>query len=504
MVSRRLKKYKTNEYLLYKSAVQKMLRQEQEKEQVTDNNANFFSFFSHGIQEKNIHNDRELINKYREYSEISEVEEAIDMISNEAVVVDEDNAVKILIKEKSDLLEDYVLDYLRDEIIKSFDRVYDILHYNVDGEMLFRRWYIDGRLYLYVDYQDGVGILNIYYLDPMRIKKIKKDDGELFYRYSFKKTADEKNYKFIDIPVSHIIFIDSGMVGKEGLIIGPLNKCIRPISSLKMMENSLVIARMSRAPERFIFKIDTKNLAKPMAEQYMRSLARNYRNKFYIDGTTGEIRGDTSSLAVMENFWFSKQEGDGHEVDILRGTTPMSDISDINYFYRKAIKHLNVPVGRFEEQKAFNFSSRKDEIDREELDFFKFVKKQRKRGIKPMFDNLIKIDLMMRGVIGILDWKKIQTIIKYVYNNDNKFEENKKYQELQSIFDMYPQTKQIVEDGYEDIRWFYEKTFNYTPDEVDEAIKRRKINLMRLAEERQMRIELGLQPKDDYSEDKQY
>jgi hypothetical protein len=505
MVSRRSRDVRSGSYLTFRHSVERMLKDEQNKEYILDNGANFFSFFSNGVHEKNLHNSKELINKYREYAEITEVEHAIDIITNEAIVSDEDEPVKIKIKKESNIIEDYVLSYLRDETLASFDRVYNILNFSVEGEMLFRRWYVDARLYLYMDFEIGVGLKNVYWLDPLRIKKIKKEDGLLYYRYTFKKhDVREKAEKFVDIPVEFVLFIDSGMIGKEGLIIGPLNKAIRPISSLKMMENSLVISRMSRSPERFVFKIDTKNLDKNMGEQYMRNLMRQYRNRFYIDGTTGEIRGDTSSLALMENFWFSKQQGEGHEVDILRGSAPMSDISDISYFERKGIRSLNVPVSRFEEQKAFNFSSRKDEIDREELDFFKFIKKERKRSIRPIFNGLMKVDLIAQNKIGIEDWKRLVPLIQYDYNNDNKYEEHKKYQELMGIFDKYPQAKEIVEDGYQSLDWFYETVFNMTPDEVIKIKEERKSNLIRLANERHLKIKLGLIPKDDYNEDIKY
>jgi len=499
MASRRNRSVRSGDYLTQRHTIERMLKNEQEKEYVIDNGANFFSFFSNGVHEKNLHNDRELINKYREYSEITEVEQAIDIIVDEAIVSDDQDTVKIKIKKESSVIETYVLNYLRSEILFSYDKIYQKLNFNKEGEILFKRWYIDGRLYLYVDYDFGLGVINIYWLDPLRISKIKKDDGLLYYRYTFKKhDVRERVERFVDIPVEHVIFIDSGMLGKEGLIIGPLNKAIRPVSSLKMMENSMVISRMARSPERFVFKIDTKNLDKNMGEQYMRGLMRQYRNRFYIDGTTGEIRGDTSSLALMENFWFSKQQNEGHDVDILKGSTPMSDISDISYFERKALRSLNVPVSRFEEQKAFNFSSRKDEIDREELDFFKFIKRKRRRCIEPLFNELIKIDLITQNKIGIEDWNRVKPLISYVYNNDNKYEEHKKYQKLMSIFDKYPQAKDIIEDGYQDIDWFYDVVFDYTPDEIEKVKLKRKSNLIRLAAEKDMKMKIGLIPKDDY------
>lgn len=503
-VSRRTKSSRNNDYVTFRRSVERLLKTEQEKEYITDNGANFFSFFSNGVHEKNLHNSRELINKYREYAEITEVEEALDIITNEAIVTDDDRSVRLKIAKESAIIEDFVLDYLREEVLQSFEKIYEILNFDIDGDMLFRRWYVDGRLYLYVDFVAGIGIRNIFYLDPLRIKKVRKDDGLLYYRYTFKKHADQKVQKFIDIPIEFVVFIDSGMIGKEGLVIGPLNKAIRPVSSLKMMENSMVIARMARSPERFVFKVDTKNLDKAAGEQYLRSLMRQYRNRYYVDGTTGEIRGDTSSLAMMENFWFSKQNGEGHDVDILKGSIPMSDISDINYFYRKMVRSLNVPTSRFEEQKAFNFSSRKDEIDREELDFFKFIKGKRKRSIRPMFNELIKIDMIAQNKIGIKDWNNIKPLMTYLYNNDNKYEEHKKFQHLLTIFDTYPQAKQILEDGYQDIDWFYSVVFNYTPDEIDDIKNKRKSNLIRLAFERQEKIKLGLIDANDYNEMKQY
>jgi len=484
-----------------------LLSHENDSETIINNNSNFFSFFSSGIQEKTLHNEKELTQKYREYSEITDISNALDIISGEAVIYDEnidERVLNINIK-KIPYFNAKTRDLLEMEILESFDKIYNTLNFDVDGESLFRRWYIDAKLYLWVDFDDELseGLNSIYYLDPIRLSK-HKQGAEVYYRYTLQKDKDRKQYKFIDIPEKHIYYLSSGLIGKKGLTMGYLNKAIRPMSALKMMENSVMISVMSRAPERFKFKLYTSGMATPLAEQYMRSLARRYSNRFYIDGTTGEIRGDVSRMSVIENFYFGRdKQGEGHDVEAIKGTDPMTNIGLLEYYWDKAINSLNIDPSLLQNKNSFGFGAEKED-NKALKDLYKFISKLRRKSIKPLFMDLIKKDLILRNIITPDMWEYMNRYIQFKYNNDNKMEELKLEQKLTSMFEKYPQAKQMYLEGFMTIEDFYKIVYDLPEHKLDEVKSIRKSNLVNLASEKKLMVDLNLKDKDEFNDIGEY
>lgn len=393
-----------------------------------------------------IRTEAELVSKYREMAGHPDIELAVDDIINEAVVIDPKKEVVSL---NLDDLEQP--EKIKKMILEEFDTVLELLEFNQHAYEIFKKWYVDGRIYYHImidEKKPEEGIKELRYVDPRKIRKVKtqkkrkiaKDSnvilpvkGEEFYIYNengFGKMPSQPNYQDpttqgIKIAVDSVVNIASGLVNVKGdLVIGYLQKAIKPLNQLKAMEDSLVIYRISRAPERRIFYIDVGNLPKMKAEQYLRDVMTRFKNKVVYDAGTGEIRDDRKHMTMLEDFWLPRREGGkGTEITTLPGGQNLGQIDDIVYFQRKLYKALNVPISRLDPEQAFNFG-RATEVTRDEVKFAKFITRLRAR-FSEIFSKILEKQLILKGVITSEDWQEFKSNFKYEFSEDNHFAELK-------------------------------------------------------------------------------
>ena len=374
----------------------------------------------------------DLIQRYRRISQQSECDAAIEDIVNEGIVANQtDSAVQI------DLERIPYPDKIRRKIRSEFEEVLRLLNFGIKGHDIFRRWYIDGRVYYHkiIDTKNPrKGITELRLVDASKIKKVrevqkepdkktgvpmvKKVDEYFIYNDLGNGTGASQGIK---IAVDSITYVPSGLIdGNSGQVLSYLHKAIKPVNQLRMIEDAIVIYRISRAPERRIFYIDVGNLPKIKAEQYLKDVMNRYRNKLVYDATTGEIRDDRNHMSMLEDFWLPRREGGrGTEISTLPGGSNLGEIDDIVYFQRKLYRSLNVPISRLESESGFSLG-RSTEITRDELKFTKFVQRIRKK-FTPLFTDILKTQLLLKGIIATEDWSKIQEHITYDFLEDGHF-----------------------------------------------------------------------------------
>lgn len=395
--------------------------------------------------EGSVRNEAELVSKYREISMHPDIEMAVDDIVNEAIVMDPKKEIVSL--NLDDLKQP---DNIKKMIQEEFDNVIELLEFNQHAYEIFRKWYVDGRLYYHIIIDEKVpreGIKELRYIDPRKIRKIKTQKrvkantntnviinkvAEEFYIYSDKGFAkaptqgssySDPASQGIKIAVDSVVNASSGLVNVGGdMVIGYLQKAIKPLNQLKSMEDSLVIYRISRAPERRIFYIDVGNLPKMKAEQYLRDIMTRFKNRVVYDAQTGEIRDDRKHMTMLEDFWLPRREGGkGTEITTLPGGQNLGQIDDIVYFQRKLYKSLNVPITRLDPEQNYNFG-RATEVSRDEVKFAKFVTRLRGK-FSELFNKILEKQLILKGVITSEDWQEFKTNFKYEYSEDNHFAE---------------------------------------------------------------------------------
>ena len=397
----------------------------------------------------------DLIKRYREMALHPEADSAIEDIVNEAIVSDSnDSPVEI---ELSNL---NASDGIKNIIRKEFKYILDLLDFDKKAHEIYRNWYIDGRIYYHkiIDLKNPeAGIQELRYIDAMKMRyvrqqKKKPNDGknnqlvnlrsnnpmdydfpelEEYFLYNPKATYPTGNpaatggSQGIKIARDAITYCTSGLVDRnKGSTLSYLHKAIKALNQLRMIEDSLVIYRLSRAPERRIFYIDVGNLPKVKAEQYLRDVMTRYRNKLVYDANTGEIRDDKKYMAMLEDFWLPRREGGrGTEISTLPGGQNLGEITDIEYFKKKLYRSLNVPPSRMDGEGGFNLG-RSSEILRDELKFTKFVGRLRKR-FSNMFNDMLKTQLLLKNVITPEDWEVMSEHIQYDFLYDNHFSELK-------------------------------------------------------------------------------
>ncbi len=398
-----------------------------------------------------IKSESELINRYRDMGLQAEVEWAIDDIINESIVASKE---KPLVRINVDNLN--VSESIRDKIRVEFKQVSKLLDLQNLGHDLFKRWYIDGRIYFHVIVDENnleKGIHELRVLDPRKIKKIREKkndrqpDGKTktsvteYYVYNQKGiyqsqgqtmgTAFTNAASGLKISPDAIVYTHSGLMNStRTLVLSYLHKAIKPLNQLRMIEDSLVIYRISRAPERRIFYVDVGNLPKLKAEQYMRDLMARYKNKLVYDAQTGEVRDDRKHMSMLEDYWMPRREGGrGTEISTLPGGSNLGDIEDVLYFQKKLYKSLGVPISRLESEANYTIG-RATEISRDEVKFTRFVNKLQSRfGL--MFDEMMERQLTLKGIMSKEDWKNIKNEIFYEFENDSHFAEVKHHELVQ-------------------------------------------------------------------------
>jgi len=380
----------------------------------------------------------DLIKRYRDISQQGECDTAVEDIINEGIVANQED-VPVHISLDRIPYSDKIRRKIRDE----FDEVLRLLDFGVKGHDVFRRWYVDGRLFYHkvIDTKDPrKGITELRMIDPTRIKKVREvkkspdpktgvemvrsiEEYFVFNDKGIEKAglAGSGANQGIKIASDSITYVPSGLVNQNtGMVMSYLHKAIKPVNQLRMIEDSLVIYRISRAPERRIFYIDVGNLPKVKAEQYLKDVMNRYRNKMVYDASTGEIRDDRNHMSMLEDFWLPRREGGrGTEITTLPGGSNLGEIDDITYFQRKLYRSLNVPISRLESESGFSLG-RSTEITRDELKFTKFVQRIRKK-FTPLFTDILKTQLLLKGIIAQEDWKALQEHISYDFLEDGHF-----------------------------------------------------------------------------------
>ena len=401
--------------------------------------------------------EADLIRRYREMALHPECDSAIEDVVNEAIVSDlNDSPVEI------DLSNLPASDKLKDIIREEFKYIKEIMDFDKKCHEIFRNWYIDGRIYYHkvIDFdKPSEGIKEVRYIDALKIKyirKLKKDNKDAFgaqYRnivngknqVDFSNQEVEEFYMYdpnvgssqnatyrvsdvnnVKIAKDAIVYVTSGLVDRnKQTVLSFLHKAIKALNQLRMIEDSLVIYRLSRAPERRIFYIDVGNLPKIKAEQYLRDVMNRYRNKLVYDASTGEIRDDRKYMAMLEDFWLPRREGGrGTEITTLPGGQNLGELADIEYFQQKLYDSLGVPPTRLAAESGFNLG-RSSEILRDELKFTRFVGRLRKR-FSQIFIDLLKTQLILKNIVSLEDWEVLSDHIQFDYVYDNHFSDLKK------------------------------------------------------------------------------
>ena len=397
--------------------------------------------------------EQELIRRYRDIAGMADVDTAIDDIVNDSISnLDDEDPVRINLDDVE------VSAGIKKDIEKEFEEILRILDFKLRAHDYFRRWYVDGRLFFHkvIDTANPrQGLTDVRYIDPRKIKKVREivkekdtktnvdfikriDEYFLFNEKGVvhQKSANVNDYSTsanaLRITKDAICHVPSGLVDQDKNVgLSYLHKAIRPANQLRMMENALVIYRITRAPERRVFYVDVGNLPKIKAEQYLKGIMNQYRNKIVYDSNTGEIRDDKKFMSMLEDFWLPRREGGrGTQIETLPGGENLGQIQDVDYFQRKLYQALNVPISRQQQQSGLNFG-RAAEINRDEWKFTKFIARLRRR-FSLIFDDLLKTQLILKGIITEADWESIKYKIQYNFATDAYYTESKEQQILQS------------------------------------------------------------------------
>ena len=394
------------------------------------------------------------IRQYRAVATHPEVDAAIEDIVNESVISGEGESSISLTMDKVEGLSES----LKKQINEEFENVVSMLNFNDLGHDIFRRWYVDGRIYhhLVVDEKNlKLGIQEIRPVDAKKIRKVKEvkkkkdpvtgasliDNVNEFYIYQEKPGGTNQGVKLSTDSVS---YVTSGLLDVDRKrVVSHLHKALKPINQLRMMEDSLVIYRLARAPERRIFYIDVGNLPRGKAETYMKDIMARYRNKLVYDADTGKIRDDRKHMSMLEDFWLPRREGGrGTEISTLPGGENLGQIDDIVYFQKRLYRSLNVPINRLEQEAQFSLG-RSTEISRDEVKFQKFVDRLRNR-FGMLFTEILKKQLIMKGLITEEDWNQWKNDIAIDYIRDNHFTELKDAELLANRLQTLDQVQQYV------------------------------------------------------------
>lgn len=419
-----------------------------------------------------------LIQKYRGVSMHPEVDAAIEDITNEAVSGGDEIAVKL------DLDEVELSKSIKTKIQDEFNDILFMLKFGDLGHDIFRSWYIDGRkvYHLVVDEKNPKkGILDIRPIDSAKIRKVKeiikkKDpitganviEGQNEY-YIYQEKPGQQN-SGVKLTKDSVVYITSGLLdATQKQVVSYLHKALKPINQLRMMEDSLVIYRLARAPERRIFYIDVGNLPKGKAEEYMKGIMTRYRNKLVYDAGTGEIKDDRKHMSMLEDFWLPRREGGrGTEISTLPGGDNLGQIDDIIYFQKRLYRSLNVPLNRLEQESQFSLG-RSTEISRDELKFQKFIDRLRRR-FSMIFREMLKRQLILKNIITEEDWEAISNDINFEFVRDNHFTELKESELLREKLQTLDQVQQYVGE-YFSKEWVMKNILRFDDDQIKQMSK---------------------------------
>lgn len=449
--------------------------------------------------------DVDLIKKYREMSLNAEVDMAIDDVVNEAITEDAKGTTVQL-----DLDKVQVPNEIKQIMFEEFDNILSLLDFARKGQEIFRKWYVDGRLYYHHILHDdpAEGLKEVRLIDPLLIKKIRevKRDNKLgnvpiiqsvdeYYVFSNYEKLNPYDTKGLRISTDSINYIHSGLFDYASKrVVGWLHKAIKPLNLLRMVEDATVIYRWSRAPERRVFYIDVGSLPKNKAEQYLRDQMNRFRNKIVYDANTGELRDDRKHMSMLEDYWLPRREGGrGTEITTLPGGQNLGEMADVEYFLKKLYKALNIPASRLQSENGFNMG-RASEITRDELKYAKFINRLRSK-FSELFLNFLRTQLLAKQIMSDEDWKKIYQKIDFKFATDSYFAESKQAEILRDRIAILRDAADYSGKFYSD-KWLRKNLLRQTDDEIaqmDAEISEEQ--QIQLQKQQQAAAAMGLTPE---------
>ena len=445
--------------------------------------------------DKAARNEYDLIRKYRTTAENPECDQAIEDIINESVIADE---LDVSVKMNLDWVP--LSMSVKKKMVEEFDDILTLLQWKKKGHDIFRRWYVDGRIFyhkLVDEASPRKGITEVRYIDPKFIKKVREVNKTKQPNQPALVKQVKEWFLYNETGVYPVVGTSTSGQGGEGIRISPdaiayvtsgiynattnqvyghLQKAIKPTNQLRMIEDSVVIYRISRAPERRIFYIDVGNLPKPKAEAYLKDVMARYRNKVVYDASTGEVKDDRNQMSMLEDFWLPRREGGrGTEITTLGGGQNLGELEDVKYFQKKLYKSLNIPISRLEDAGGGFNLGRSTEITRDEIKFSKFIGRLRKKFAE-LFQDLLKTQLILKGIITEEDWTKIREFIIYDFQDDNHFSELKDMEILKERIDALNSVNEFVGTYYsvEYIRRYILRQSDTEIEEIDKQIEDEK------------------------------
>ena len=434
--------------------------------------------------------ENDLTHKYRAMSLFPECDQAIEDIVNDAIIVGTNNRIVDINLDHTKLS-----DNSKEKVTAEFDNVLSLLNFNNKAYEIFKRWYIDGKLYYHIilhgdeknEKNVRKGISELRAIDPVKIRKVRKVQKEqvrdennrttiplvknvqefFLFTDTTPNTLTPTTASGIKIAKDAICYVTSGQVDSNTKrVVGYLHKAIRPLNMLRQIEDAVVIYRISRAPERRIFYIDVGNLPKQKAEQYLRDIMNRYRNKLVYNASTGEIRDDRKHMSMLEDYWIPRREGGrSTEITTLDGGQNLGEMEDVMYLQRKLFRALNVPLSRLETEAGFNLG-RSTEITRDEIKFGKFIDRLRAR-FSHLFTNLLKIQLLTKGIMSESDWKNIEQNINYKFETDSHFTDLKEMEILKEKMDVMRELQEYT-GTYFSKEYIKKKVLRFSEQELRE------------------------------------
>ena len=433
-----------------------------------------------------VRTEAELVTKYREMALQPEVDAAVDEIVNETMAIDEPKIVSVNLDNVN--ISDPMKKAIRDE----FENILNILDFQKHAYEIYRRWYVDGRLYYHVliDKNDSkMGIKEVRYIDPRKIRKVReiskqKVKGDVTNEAYIQKVQNEyyvfndKGFSYgnktvgpatsgLKIAKDSILHITSGLTDTQGtMVLSYMHKAIKALNQLRTLEDALVIYRLARAPERRVWYIDVGNLPKMKAEQYLKDIMTKHKNRLIYDGATGEVRDDRKFMTMLEDYWLPRREGGrGTEVTTLPGGQTLGQMDDVLYFQKKLYQTLNVPINRLNSDALFSLG-RATEVTRDELKFDRFISRLRNK-FAILFTRMLEKQLVLKQIMSIEDWDNIQQDIKYDFSKDNYFAELKDGEMIENRINMVRNAQEFIGKYYSH-EWARKNILQQTDEDIEE------------------------------------
>ncbi len=440
--------------------------------------------------------EAELVTRYRDMSLVADVERAVDEIVNECIVTDfQEDVVQINLDKLN------YPDNIKQVIISEFNGIKQLLDFENQAYEIFKKWYVDGRLYYHAIIDDAnprLGIRELRNIDPRKIRKVREQKKKRDPKTNTILTQNQREYFLYNekgynaqgigsgavahsatgtkIAKDAIVHCVSGLMDNNGsMVLSYLHKAIKPLNQLRVLEDATVIYRLSRAPERRIFYIDVGNLPKMKAEQYLRDMMIRHKNRLVYDASTGEVRDDRKFMTMLEDYWLPRREGGrGTEITTLPGGENLGKIEDVEYFQQKLYQSLNVPVTRLQTEQVYSIG-RATEITRDEVKFSKFIKRLRAR-FSNLFIKCLEKQLVLKGVVTTDDWKQMAQYISFDFNSDDYYEELKETEVMSSRLQTANQLAPYIGKYYSH-DWVRKHVFKQSEEEMLEMDKEIKAEL---------------------------